>query len=132
MIPNFIGGLHAAMDVSCINSLQAQTVVRAAEEPGYALGLRHQQKWSRYGEACLAEGIRFCPLIVEAHGGWHQEAVDLLKRLAQALAQATGGDEKEATCHFFGRLSILLQGDNATLLLNRVPELVDPSVDGNL
>ena len=112
MVPNFIGGLHAGLDISVINSLQNQTVTRAATEPGYALTLRHQQKWAKYGDACLAEGIRFCPMIVEVLGGWHDEAAKLLKKLGQALARATGGEEEEVVRHLFGRLSILLQKDN--------------------
>ena len=105
------------MNVSCVNSLQAQTVVRASEEPGYALGLRHQQKRSRCGEACLAKGIQFCPFVVGAHDGWHQEAVDLLKRLAKELRRATVGEEAEATCHFWPPLHPS-SVDNTTLLLN--------------
>ena len=37
MLKNFQGCLHAALDVSVINPLQALTVQRAAKEPGYAL-----------------------------------------------------------------------------------------------
>ena len=75
---------------------------------------------------------KFCPLIVEAHGGWHEEAVNLLKKLGQALARATGGDETEVVSHFFGRLSVLLMKDNANILLARIPSTVYPSIDGYL
>ena len=129
MIPHFIGGLHAGLDISVINSLQTLTVNRAATEPGYALTLRHQQK---YGDACLAEGIRFCPMIVEALGGWHVEAVKILKKLGVALARATGGDEGEVVKQLFGRLSILLQKDNSILILNRTPTTVNAEIDGYL
>ena len=71
-------------------------------------------------------------LVVEAHGGWHHDAVQLLKKLGKALARATGGDDAEFVHHFFRRLLILLMKDNATLLLNRVPTTVEPSVDGYL
>ena len=87
----------------------------------YALELRHKQKWAKYGEACKAEGIHFCPAVVEAHGGWHPEGEVILKKLADTLAKATGADSTEVTRHFFGHLAVLLQKDNATLLLNRVP-----------
>ena len=105
---------------------------REAEEPGYALTLRHQQKWAKYGEACLSEGVRFCPLVIEAHGGWSTEASEILKLLASSLAKATGGDKGQVTRHLFGRLAILLQKGNATLLLNRTPVTIDPAVDGFL
>ena len=71
-------------------------------------------------------------MVVETIGGWHEEAVAILKRLGQALARATGGDEGEVTRHMFGRLSILLQKDNATLLLNRIPAGIRAEVDGSL
>ena len=50
MLQNFAGGLHAALDISVINPLQALTIQRAAEEPGYAMNLRHQQKLTKYGD----------------------------------------------------------------------------------
>ena len=92
------------MDGSTRSPELQDSVERAAEEPGYALTLRHQQKWSKYGEAYLTEGIKFCPLVVEAHGGWSENAVDILKSIAQALARGTGGDEGEVTRHLFGCL----------------------------
>ena len=45
--------------------------------------MRYQQKWSKYGEACLAEGIQFYPLPVETTGGWEEGAKALIKRLAK-------------------------------------------------
>ena len=132
MIGNFYGGLHAALDISVINPLQAATVQRAAVEPGYALRYRHDQKLSKYGDRCLAEGIQFCPVVCETTGSWHGEAEQTLRRLGQALARATGGDEKEVVSHMFGRLSVLLQRDNSMLLLNRVPTVTQPEVDGYL
>ena len=109
--------------------MQILTVERAAEEPGYALALRHSQKWAKYGDKCRAEGIKFCPLIMETTGAWHPEAKRLLKRLGVALARATGGEEGEVTRHFFVRLSLLLQRDNVTMILSRTPGAVAPEID---
>ena len=81
LIPNWAGGLHAALDVTVINPLQIQTLERAATDPGYALGLRYQQKWAKYGDLCRSEGIKFCPLPVETLGGWHEDAVMLIRKL---------------------------------------------------
>ena len=130
LIRNFEGGLHAALNISVINPMQVLTVDRAAEEPGYALNLRHNQKWSKYGDKCLAEGIKFCPVIVETTGSWHPEAERLLKRLGVALARATGGEEGEVTRHMFGRLSVLLQRDNVTMIMCRTPGATAPEIDG--
>ena len=105
---------------------------RAAEELGYSANLRYQQKLRKYAEKCISEGIKFIPIICETTGGWHEEAVAVLKGLAVALARATGGDEREVVQHMFGRLSVLLQRDNATLLLNRQPSQVPSVLDGYL
>ena len=94
--------------------------------------MRHQQKMSKYDSKCLTEGIKFCPLVVETTGAWHSEAMKVLKRLGQALARATGGDEGEVVRHLLGRLSIILQRDNGTLLLNRIPTTTQPEVNGYL
>ena len=50
-----MGDLHTALDVSIINPLEAVTVKRAAEETGYALTLRNNQKWGEFGDWCLRE-----------------------------------------------------------------------------
>ena len=129
---NSMGGLHAALDLSVINPLQAQTISRAAVEPGHALNLRHQQKLNKHGDRCLAEGIKFCPVVCETMGGWHPEASTLLKRLGVSLARAIVGDEGEVVHNFFGRLSILLMRSNASLLLHQVPTFTWAEEDGNL
>ena len=132
MIRNFQGGLHAALDISVINPLQTLTVERAAEEPGYALSLRHNQKLRKYSDKCLAEGLQFCSVVVETTGVWHPEAEAFLKRLGVAFASATRVEEGENSRHMFGRLAILLQQDNINLILNRTPGATAPKIDGNL
>ena len=47
-------------------------------------------------------------MVVEANGGWSEEASSLLRRLGDALARATGGNRGEVTRHMFGRLAFLL------------------------
>ena len=60
LLPNFAsGGRHMAIDVCVVSSLQACMVDREAAEPGAALRERYHQKWDKYGEACLDEGIFF-------------------------------------------------------------------------
>ena len=104
----------------------------AATEPGYALNLRHQQKLSKYGDKCLREGLKFCPIVFKTTGGWHPEAQTLPKRLGVSLARASGGEEGEVVHHLFDRLSVILMRANATLLLNRVQSFTRTDTDGHL
>ena len=86
LIPLWAGGKDCAIDITVVSPFQQQAIQRAAEEPGYALSLRHNHKLRKYSDKCLAKGIQFCPVKVETTGGWHPEAEALLKRAAH------GGD----------------------------------------
>ena len=121
-----------ALDVTVVNPLCPSLVNRAAAEPGHALSVAHQRKWQRHGEACMAEGLVFCPLAVETLGGWSGSATDQIRRLGVALARANSQDESEAVKHLFGRLSILLMRGNSSLMLNRVPSYPPPHISGVL
>ena len=71
MIPHFAGGLHMAVDVSVVSSLQQLLVDRASKEPGHALQHRYSEKWRKYGDVCQLEGIAFKPMPVEVLSGFH-------------------------------------------------------------
>ena len=80
----------------------------------------------------MAEGMVFQPLVVETFGGWHESAIALIKKLGQAMARAGGQEENEVVRHLFGRLSVLLMRDNATLVVSRKPNHPHPNVNGHL
>ena len=117
--------------MTVVSPLQAQTIERSAVEQGYALNMRYQQKWRKYGEACKTEGIVFYPMPVECLGGWHDVAAGIICRLGQSLARSTGQVETEVVRHLFGRLSVLLVKGNTALILNRTPSHPEPQIDGN-
>ena len=98
------------MDITVVSPHQQKAIERAGEEPGYALKMRFEQKWRKYVEPCRAEGIIFEPLPVETFDGWGTEVVS----------------------HMFGRLSILLQKSNSSLMVNRVPVHPAPQLSGEL
>ena len=81
-------------------------------------------------EECRQEGIVFLPVVVETLGGWHQGAVQQVKKLAGAKARHTGQEEEEALRHAFTRLSILLMKGNAAILSNRIPNFSPSHIDG--
>ena len=126
------GGKDAALDVCVVSPLQQATIQRAAREPGYALLMRTNQKWSKYGEACRAHNISFFALAVETTGAWEDGAAALIKRLAIALARATCQEEGQVVKHLFGKLSLLLMKSNAGLILNRQNYHPDASLNGDI
>jgi hypothetical protein len=55
-----------------------------------------------------------------------------LKWLAKTLARQTGEDESRAVTHTFQQLAVWLVRDNASMLLTRVPEVVEAATLGVL
>ena len=82
------------------------------------------------GKACRREGLVFIPMPWETLGGWHEETVNQVKKLASAQARQTGEDQGVVTRHLYQRLSVLLTRGNAALLLNRLPTFARPDMDG--
>ena len=72
----------------------------------------------------------FAPMPWETLGGWHEDTVDQVKKLASAQARQTGEEQSEATRHLYQKLSVLLARGNAALLLNRFPNHASPDIDG--
>ena len=121
LIPHWSNGLDAALDVTVVNSLRSDYILKEADQAGYALDQAHKRKVAQVGTACQQEGIDFIPLPVEVLGGWSSVAVKHLKRIARAHASRTGRHDSEVVTQFFQKLSILLVKGNAALLLSRLP-----------
>ena len=132
LIPHWTHGRDTALDVTVVNPLQAALVYRAAYDtnPGHALNYAFDWKMTKHGAACRREGLVFLPMPIESLGGWHEQAVEQVKKIGAALARQTGQEEGEAVGHLFQRLSVLLMRGNAALLLNRIPSFPEPQADG--
>jgi hypothetical protein len=105
---------------------QAATKARDALETAYS------RKMVQAGEACRREGMVFVPMPWETLGGWHEETVEQVKKLASVQARQTGEDRSEAIRHLYQKLSVLLTRGNAALFLNRQPSFPSPDIDGVL
>ena len=79
-----IGGSDTALDMTVINPLQTGFVTQAAAKAGAALKAAFTRKMNQAGEACRREGITFIPMPWETLGGWHEETVAQVKKLASA------------------------------------------------
>ena len=94
----------------------------------------YDRKMRGTAEDCLAQGIVFLPIAAEAPGGWHEVAVNKVKKLATATATAvarqSGQEEGVVVHHAFTRLSMLLQQGNAAILGNRIPSHAAALTDG--
>ena len=113
--------------------MQQELVEAAATTAGYSLTYAYNWKVSRggVGAACQREGIVFLPLPVETLGGWHDTAVQQIKKLAAALSRQTGEESSVTTSHLYQTLSIHLMKGNSALLRNRIPNLPESHIDGS-
>ena len=102
----------------------------AAITAGHATTFAYQRKVRNAGEACRRQGITLLPVVVESLGGWGEEAVRVVRRLAGALARHTGQEEKDVLRFQWGRLALSLQRDNAAILGNRIPTFPGMAIDG--
>ena len=130
LVPNWVGGKDAAMDVTIITPIQAATMPGAADTAGHALDHAYGRKMNGAEEQCRRQGIAFLPMVAETFGGWHSGAEREVKKLGAALARHTGQEEGEAISHLWSRMGILLQRGNAAILGNRVPAQPGAYVDG--
>ena len=71
----------------------------------------------------------FLPLPVETLGGWHETAVQQIKKLAAALSRQTGEEESVTTSHLYQKLSFHLMKGISALLLNRSPNFRKNHID---
>ena len=130
LLPHWVGGKDAALDITVVNSFQVATVVGAATEAGHALTHAFNRKMRGTAEACHRQAVAFMPLVVESYGGWHEMGVREVERLGSALARQSGQEEEEAVRHLWGKLGILLRCGNAAILANRVSSFPAPAIDG--
>ena len=104
-------------------------MVQSGATPGHTLTWAFNEKCRDYLQACA--GVAFIPLPVETLGGWHDIAVDQIRKLARAGARNMGKEEDEAVRHLFQKLGVLLIKGNAAMLLNRIPSSPLSEVDGD-
>ena len=112
---NWKRGQPAVLDVTVISSLQQQTLSGVAISPGHALWVGETRKMNAHVESCLAVGVFFVPLVVEALGGWSDEATRTITSIGRLLGRHLGIPPHESTHHLFQHLAISLWQGNAAL-----------------
>ena len=122
-IPRWRLGPPAAWDFAVTSGLRLGLHTAAANPDGITcryedLKCTHQDTRAD----CLAQGISFIPMVVEAvGGGWGKMARCVWSELAKISALATGELETERTCGTMlqQRLAMVLQRENARACLRR-------------
>ena len=84
-------------------------------------------------DPCYQEGIIFCPFVMDTFGAWDDRAAHETKHLGvgQSLTRSSGQPDSEVLSHLFQRLAVLLMRESAILLKNRIPNTVNPWINGD-
>ena len=104
-------------------------VDRAATTAAHALGHRKIRKIREHAHNCPGATYTFIPLVVEALGGWEEDSISCLRRIAQALGARLGVPPHVASPRLFQRLAIALWLGNAAMWSRRA-EIFPLEVDG--
>ena len=120
-VPSWHQGHATALDVTVVSPLQQALIGKAAETAGAAASRAYDRKNRQSFEEYRAQGIHFIPMSVETLGGWHPQAVKVIRTLGRQLARQTGREDSEVISQTFQRLSILLMKGNSALIINCAP-----------
>ena len=118
------GGLPAAWDFAVTSGLRSESLFESASAVDAATtqyeGFKSEHLETR--STCLAEGVKFCPMVIEASGGsWGPEARVVWSELAKHIASATGESDSSATMRVLQTLGLILHRENARAILRRGP-----------
>ena len=125
-LPRGVGGVRrepVALDWAVTSGLRADKVEQAIRDPSDILSeysdFKHTYKDT--GAKCLQQGIRFMPLIIEAHGGgWGAHLREVTAFLASRQKAAGDWCKETANVRMAQRISTALQRENARAVLRRI------------
>eukprot|EP00973_Karenia_brevis_P018946 2597125-Karenia_brevis.AAC.1 len=110
-----------AFDFAVTSGLRADTLATVTTEWDAHLQAYEDFKRSHLETEgqCLAEGIGFTPMVIDAvGGGWGKAARGVWTQLAKSMALSPG-EESTVAVHALQRMSLLLHKENARAVLRR-------------
>ena len=110
-LPHWCGGRSAAMDVTVISPLQSLTLAGAASVKGHALQVAEDRERAAHNANCAAAGVVLLPIVVEALGGWSEEAVFHISKIGGLMGQPLGLPPNETTSISFKISYLPVEGE---------------------
>ena len=124
------GKMKIALDVTVASPFRQDSRSHSAADATFVLQKAREHKFRKY-EDKLPLGVGLVPLPVTTFGLWEENAAANLLEIVNIQSNNLRGDQKNNKRHFFERLSVTLQRENGSMLLERSP-LPAPNVDGEL
>eukprot|EP00731_Ephydatia_muelleri_P004824 Em0002g1000a len=117
LIPNWVMGRTAALDVSVTSPLNPQTLLEAGVTATAAALTTEERKHDENDPKCSELGWVFIPVVVESYGAWGREATLLFSAIASRIAILS---KSVTLSDIYGRLNLQLVRANATSILARL------------
>ena len=118
-------GMPEALDFACSSGLRAEVAQRAVDNPQVVFDEYEEFKrsYQNTDQACSAQGLRFTPMIIEAHSGaWSPSARKIFDFISKSAASAANAE----SLRFAQRTSIALHRENARAISRRLMAPADP------
>ena len=124
-------GGPAALDFACTSGMRSDRLQLSRDTPELVLTKYEETKreYKAPGETettealCTSQGLRFVPMVVEAHsGGWSKAAREVLDTIAKSVATQWKEDNEVASLAIAQRLSVTLHRENARAIVRRRQE----------
>ena len=128
--PHCPGKTKIALDVTVVSPFRQDSRSHSATDATFVLRKAREQKFRKY-DGKLPFGVGLIPLPVTTFGLWEENAAANLLEIVNIQSSNLRGDKKNNKRHFFERLSVTLQRENGSMLLERCP-LPAADVDGEI
>eukprot|EP00731_Ephydatia_muelleri_P021851 Em0014g442a len=120
LIPNWVMGRAAALDVSVTSPLNPQTLLEAGVTATAAALTTEERKHDENDPKCSELGWVCIPVVAESYGAWGREATLLFSTIASRIATLSNKPKSVTLIDIYGRLNLQLVRANATSILARL------------
>ena len=117
LIPNWVMGRTAALDVSVTSPLNPQTLLEAATAAALTT---EERKHDENDPKCSELGWVCIPVVAESYGAWGREATLLFSTIASRIATLSNKPKSVTLIDIYGHLNLQLVRANATSILARL------------
>ncbi|KAL5488771.1 hypothetical protein EMCRGX_G017764 [Ephydatia muelleri] len=120
LIPNWVMGRTAALDVSVTSPLNPETLLEAGVTATAAALTTEERKHDENDPKCSELGWVCIPVVAESCGAWGREATLLFSTIASRIATLSNKPKSVTLIDIYGRLNLQLVRANATSILARL------------
>jgi len=127
-----VHGDAQALDFAVTSGLRSDRYRQAIENPTSVFSEyeSYKKSYKQTEQMCREQGLRFTPMIIEAHGGgWSPSFRAVVDWIARGNAATHHKDQSAVSLRIAQRISCSLQRENARAVLRRQVEVVSPIVD---